>query len=80
MVGDLQRPDLNALEEQVSISNQNVLAAEANFRAARYAIGDRTGSLVPDCLDRAIDHHLAIFGGLREWVYSLGGSWYRYDL
>ena len=28
-------PQLNALEEQVSISNQNVLAAEANFRAAR---------------------------------------------
>ena len=32
-------PQLNALEEQVSISNQNVLAAEANFRAARYAVG-----------------------------------------
>ncbi len=28
-------PKLNALEEQVSISNQNVLAAEANYRAAR---------------------------------------------
>lgn len=31
-------PDLNALEEQVSISNQNVLAAEAQFREARDAI------------------------------------------
>jgi NodT family efflux transporter outer membrane factor (OMF) lipoprotein len=29
---------LNALEEQVSISNQNVLAAEAQYRAARAAI------------------------------------------
>lgn len=28
-------PQLNALEEQVSISNQNVLAAEAQFRQAR---------------------------------------------
>lgn len=29
---------LNALEEQVNISNQNVLAAEAQFRAARAAV------------------------------------------
>ena len=39
--------DLNALEEQVSISNQNVLAAEANFRAARYAIGVARAALFP---------------------------------
>ena len=38
MVGDLWRPALNALEEQVSVSNQNVLAAEAQFRAARDAV------------------------------------------
>ena len=31
-------PELDALEEQVSISNQNVLAAEAQFRAARAAV------------------------------------------
>jgi NodT family efflux transporter outer membrane factor (OMF) lipoprotein len=40
-------PQLNALEEQVSISNQNVLAAEANFRAARYAIGVARAALFP---------------------------------
>jgi len=40
-------PQLNALEEQVSISNQNVLAAEANFRAARYAIGIARAGLFP---------------------------------
>jgi len=40
-------PQLNALEEQVSISNQNVLAAEANFRAARYAIGVARAALYP---------------------------------
>jgi NodT family efflux transporter outer membrane factor (OMF) lipoprotein len=31
-------PDLNALEEQVSISNQNVLMAEAQYRQAKDAI------------------------------------------
>jgi len=40
-------PQLNALEEQVSISNQNVLAAEANFRAARSAIRVARAGLYP---------------------------------
>jgi len=40
-------PQLNALEEQVSITNQNVLQAEANFRAARYAIRIARASLYP---------------------------------
>jgi NodT family efflux transporter outer membrane factor (OMF) lipoprotein len=40
-------PQLNALEEQVSISNQNVLVAEANFRAARYAVGISRAGLLP---------------------------------
>jgi NodT family efflux transporter outer membrane factor (OMF) lipoprotein len=40
-------PQLNTLEEQVSISNQNVLVAEANFRAARYAIGIARAALYP---------------------------------
>ena len=40
-------PQLNALEEQVSISNQNVLEAEANFRAARYAVRIARASLFP---------------------------------
>src|SRR5450631_65449 len=40
-------PQLNALEEQVNLSNQNVLAAEANFRAARYAIGVARAALYP---------------------------------
>jgi NodT family efflux transporter outer membrane factor (OMF) lipoprotein len=34
-----QDSGLDALEEQVSISNQNVLAAEAQFREARAAVG-----------------------------------------
>ncbi|HVN04415.1 MAG TPA: efflux transporter outer membrane subunit [Bryobacteraceae bacterium] len=40
-------PQLNALEEQVSISNQNVLVAEANFRAARYAVRVARAGLYP---------------------------------
>lgn len=40
-------PQLNALEEQVNISNQNVLAAEAQFRAARDAVRVARSSLFP---------------------------------
>ncbi len=40
-------PDLNALEEQVNISNQNLLAAEAQFRAARDAVRIARASLFP---------------------------------
>jgi NodT family efflux transporter outer membrane factor (OMF) lipoprotein len=40
-------PELNALEEQVSISNQNVLAAEAQFREAKFAVRIARSSLFP---------------------------------
>ena len=40
-------PKLNALEEQVSISNQNVLAAEAQYRAARAAVQIARSALFP---------------------------------
>ncbi len=40
-------PKLNALEEQVSISNQNVLAAEAQYRAARASVQVARSSLFP---------------------------------
>jgi len=40
-------PALNALEEQVNLSNQNVLAAEAQFRAARAAVGIARAALYP---------------------------------
>jgi NodT family efflux transporter outer membrane factor (OMF) lipoprotein len=40
-------PDLNALEEQINISNQNVLAAEAQFRAARDAVRIVRANLFP---------------------------------
>jgi NodT family efflux transporter outer membrane factor (OMF) lipoprotein len=40
-------PELNGLEEQISISNQNVLAAEAQFRAARDAVRIARSGLFP---------------------------------
>ncbi len=40
-------PRLNALEEQVDISNQNVLQAEAQYRAARAAVQVARSALYP---------------------------------
>jgi NodT family efflux transporter outer membrane factor (OMF) lipoprotein len=40
-------PALNALEEQVNVSNQNVLQAEAVYRQARAAIGAARSPLFP---------------------------------
>src|SRR5208282_5911087 len=40
-------PELNALEEQVSISNQNILAAEAQFREAKLAVRGARSYLYP---------------------------------
>src|SRR5260370_18086155 len=40
-------PQLNSLEDQVGITNQNVLVAEANFRAARYAVRVARANLFP---------------------------------
>src|SRR6202142_3143966 len=38
---------LNALEEQVSVSNQNVLQAEAQYRQAKAAVGVARAALSP---------------------------------
>ena len=38
---------LNALEEQVSVSNQNVLRAEAQYREAKAAVGVARAALFP---------------------------------
>jgi NodT family efflux transporter outer membrane factor (OMF) lipoprotein len=40
-------PDLNALEEQVQISNQTIRAAEANFRSARALVVSARSNLFP---------------------------------
>jgi NodT family efflux transporter outer membrane factor (OMF) lipoprotein len=40
-------PELNALEEQVSISNQNIKMAEAQFREAKFAVRIARSNLFP---------------------------------
>jgi NodT family efflux transporter outer membrane factor (OMF) lipoprotein len=40
-------PDLNALEEKVAVSNQTVIAAEANYRAAHAMVLEAQASLFP---------------------------------
>src|SRR5262249_3706866 len=40
-------PELNALEDQISISNQNVLAAEARFREEQAAVSIAKSQLFP---------------------------------
>jgi NodT family efflux transporter outer membrane factor (OMF) lipoprotein len=40
-------PELSALEQQVQISNQNIISAEANFRAARALVTSARSALFP---------------------------------
>src|SRR5579875_689011 len=40
-------PQLNALEEQIQISNQSIVQVEANFRSARASITSARASLLP---------------------------------
>src|SRR5262245_41637027 len=42
-----QDPQLNALEEQVNVSNQNIVAAEAQLRGARAAVRVARSDLWP---------------------------------
>ena len=46
-------PALNALEEQVSVSNQNILAAEAQYREARDAVRIARSGLFPTVTGQA---------------------------
>ena len=50
-------PELNALEEKIDISNQNVLEAEANFREAAAAVKVARADLFPHGHHRS-GHHL----------------------
>src|SRR5213080_2963688 len=44
-------PQLNDLEAQVNVSNQNIAAAEAQFRAARAAVQAARSGLFPSLTD-----------------------------
>jgi NodT family efflux transporter outer membrane factor (OMF) lipoprotein len=61
--------DLNALEEQVSISNQNVLAAEAQYRQAKDLIRIARASLYPTGaagVSATMSHQPLLVGGAAE--------------
>ncbi len=62
-------PDLNALEEQVSISNQNVLAAEQQYREAKDLIRIARANLYPTATAGAsttMSHQPLLVGGQAE--------------
>jgi len=64
-------PELNALEDQVSVSNQNVLAAEAQFREARYAVRVARASLFPAVtVSPSILNEKSVFLGVSNFVPS----------
>ena len=67
-------PELNALEEQVSISNQNVIAAEAQFREAKFAVRDCALQPVPDDFRRSFHCERANVGYRRPAVLKTSSS------
>ena len=66
-------PELNALEEQVSISNQNVLAAEAQFREAKFAVRIARANLYPtvSAAPSIVNSRSAITGSASYTAYDL---------
>lgn len=60
-------PELNALEEQVNISNQNLIAAEAQFRQARALVRFARAGYFPTATGGA-----SVIGPVspRRWVHD----------
>ncbi len=56
-------PALNALEEQVSVSNQNVMQAEAQYRQAKAAVSVARAALFPTVDHVSGDHRRGSGGG-----------------
>ncbi len=67
-------PALNALEEQVSISNQNVLQAEALYREAKAAVRAARAGLYPDRHHHSRDYRERFGRALRRACYGGIGS------
>jgi NodT family efflux transporter outer membrane factor (OMF) lipoprotein len=64
-------PKLTELEQQVSVSNQNLLAAEAQFRQARALVGSARSALFPSAAIGVSFSRSHQSGNLRN---NLGGS------
>ena len=61
-------PELNALEEQVNISNQNIALADADFRAARAVIVTCFGDVLKDADPAALGKDPKT--RLQEWLQA----------
>ncbi len=79
-------PQLNALEEKVNVSNQNIAAAAASFFAARALVKEARSQLFPTVttnpaitVQAAICHHVQRMHGGRLQVFA-GGYIYRLHL
>ena len=53
-------PNLTALEEQVAVSNQTLVAALANFQAARAVVKEARSQLFPDRLRRPVSYKITL--------------------
>ena len=73
-------PELNALEEQVSISNQNLIAAEAQFREAKFAVRIARSNLYPDHYRLSFHCERAVVGYRDAGNSFVPGSRTTYDL
>jgi len=65
--------ELNKLEEQVDISNQNVKAAEAQFRQARALIAEARAGFFPTL--SGTGGATRGTGGINTYLASLGATW-----
>jgi NodT family efflux transporter outer membrane factor (OMF) lipoprotein len=74
-----QDPVLDALERQVSVSNQNLKASEAAFRQARAAVAQARAGLFPTVNANASGQRSGARGGngidLNHFGASLGADW-----
>ncbi|MFI4972961.1 MAG: efflux transporter outer membrane subunit [Caulobacterales bacterium] len=70
-------PTLNDLEKQVEVSNQNLAAAEAAYRAAHALVAEQRASLFPAVTlnGSAADTHTGGVGTSQSYRLSLGASW-----
>jgi NodT family efflux transporter outer membrane factor (OMF) lipoprotein len=70
-------PVLDVLEKQVDVSNQNLKAAEAAYRAARADVGVQRGSLFPAITANGTSRTSGSGSGPSRTLYqaSLAGSW-----
>jgi NodT family efflux transporter outer membrane factor (OMF) lipoprotein len=66
-------PQLNAIEQQVKVSNQNIAAAEANFRQARALVVSAHSALLP-VVTGGTSYNNSRFSSTLSGSHSIGGN------